>query len=108
MLSRQKHLSRVLWNTLKKTKGVKTTFNSLGTLKVYPKETLYFCVVVSSKHEKKAVKRNRLKRRLSSLFKEKSTVSKDIFIVFPSKKAYDLSYEETKELFSDLFSKNTQ
>lgn len=108
MLPKQNHLSRVLWETLKDIKGSRSAFNALGTLKYYPKETTHLAVVVSSKHEKTAISRNRLKRRVDSIFSKKYLENKGIFILFPSKQAYNLSYEAVKQYSEELFHKITK
>lgn len=108
MLPKQNHLSRVLWSTLKDAKGSRSAFNTLGTLKYYPKTTTHLSVVVSSKHEKTAVSRNRLKRRINNIFLKNYKGIVGIFIVFPSKQAYNLSYEDVKQHTEALFHKITQ
>lgn len=107
MPPKQKRLSRALWTSLRAIKGSQSAFSPLGTLKYYPYPTPHFSVVVSSKHEKKAISRNSLKRRIYTLF-SKHPIEKGIFIFFPSKQAYTLSYEALSQSFSDLFKKVTK
>lgn len=107
MLPKQNHLSRILWETLKKKQGSRSVFNTLGTLKYYPKDTTHLAVVVSSKHEKKAVSRNKLKRRINTIFSKNYKTLKGVFIVFPSKQAYNLSYEAIRQQAEELFNKIT-
>jgi ribonuclease P protein component len=77
-------------------------FNRLGTLKYLTKQGP-FAVVVSSKHEKRAVARNKLRRRLYSLFKQKDPQISGILYV--SKGVYKAEYPELTTLFHELLTK---
>lgn len=101
---KQKRLPRALWDSLRGIQGSQSAFSQYGTLKYYPYKTTHFSVVVSSKHEKRAVKRNILKRHIYSLFTQKNPIS-GIYIFFPSKQAYTLSYEALSECIKNLFTK---
>jgi len=86
----------------------KTVFNALGTLKYVKNSTedliqKGFSVVVSSKHEKKAVSRNKLRRRLRATFDQSPVSVTAIFYV--SKQSYTMEYSEIKTIFNELLNK---
>ncbi len=81
----------------------KTVYNKLGTLKYKKDINKKISIVVSSKHEKRAVKRNKIKRRLINLY-QKSKLS-GVVIFYVSKQSYNIQYDETKSLFEDLLGK---
>lgn len=107
MPPKQKRLPRALWDSLRGIQGSQSAFSPYGTLKYYPYKMAHFSVVTSSKHEKRAINRNTLKRRIYSLFTQKAPLS-GIYIFFPSKQAYTLSYEALSESFKGLFAKVTK
>lgn len=85
-------------------KGIFVVFNRLGTLKYLPSPaSRRFAVVTSSKHEKKAVSRNKLRRRVYSLVKALPVPIEGVLYV--SKQSYTLTYDEVKNLFNDLYTK---
>lgn len=102
MLPSNERLSRTQFNqTL--TKGLISIYNHLGTLKYTKSLNRKISVVTSSKHEKKAVNRNKLRRRIYNLFKENKTIINGIF--YTSKSSYTLTYTEIKSLFYELIQK---
>ena len=81
-----------------------SVFNKGGTFKYLKKESK-FSVVVSSKHCKKAVKRNKIKRRvyaiISDLIKKDPSHLSGIFYL--SKLSYTLPYNTLKEYIEELY-----
>ena len=103
MLSKKERLSRVQFSEILTNKGILVVYNNLGTLKYVNTATRALSVVTSGKHEKKAVSRNKLRRRVYSLFdKENRSIQG---ILYASKGAYLLSYGEIKRLFNELLNK---
>jgi ribonuclease P protein component len=103
MLPSKKRLSRIQFEAFSSSREQKVVFNRLGTLK-YIENTKQLCsVVVSSKHEKRAVVRNKLRRRIYSLF-ELSNLPYTI-VLYASKQSYTMQYDEIKKLFDDLIKK---
>lgn len=81
-----------------------SVFNRGGTLKYLPQGDL-FSVVVSSKHCRRAVARNRAKRRAYSVFQalKKEYIAPLSGILYLSKHAYLLPFSEFETLLKDLF-----
>lgn len=89
-------LSQFLTKTQKK-----AIVNSLGTLKYRrTNKKPFFGVITSSAHQKKAVLRNRLKRRIRSIFSKKERTIDAV--VYVAKKAYSFSYEEIQNFLEEL------
>lgn len=107
MLPKTERLSRAQFSEILENKGFLTIYNRLGTLKYIPSGTKQaLSVVTSSKYEKKAVIRNKLRRRLYSLFgKEKSEI---MGIFYTAKGSYTLSYLEIQTLFNELLKKTAK
>lgn len=84
-------------------KGLQTVYNRLGTFKFIPASVRQILVVTSSKHEKRAVCRNTLRRRLYSLSGRSTTIFKGVLYV--SKQSYIFSYDEIAALHADLYAK---
>jgi ribonuclease P protein component len=103
MLPSKKRLSRIQFEAFSSSKGQKVVFNRLGTLKYSENTAQLSGVVTSSKHEKRAVVRNKLRRRIYSLF-ESSTLPYTI-VLYVSKQSYTMQYDEIKNLFNDLIKK---
>jgi len=103
-------LSRSAVTILLSDPQLKVIFNRSGTLK-YTKNLDFkgFTVVTSSKNQKKAVLRNKLRRQLYSLFRSYIKENKDISAItgmlYVSKQIYDLSYKDLQPYFYDLLSK---
>jgi len=78
-------------------------YNELGTLKYTPSSSFGASVITSSKHEKLAVKRNLLRRRIYAILGESPVSSKNInLVVYTTKKSYTYSYNELKTILSTL------
>jgi ribonuclease P protein component len=107
MLPSTQRLSRTDFTHFLGSKDVKSVFNALGTLKYQKSLNLQASIVISSKIEKRAVYRNKLRRRLYSAFsaysKEFSTGGK--YILYISKKAPTMGLPELKTLFYELLQK---
>lgn len=110
MLPSKKRLSRDQFGVFLGNKDTKTVFNNLGTLKYQKSFQNKVSIVVSSKQQKSAVKRNALKRRLYSLFEEyfKNNKNSNAYILYTSKQAQTLDFDEIRTLFYELFKKNTK
>lgn len=94
-------LNRYLFDTLLKG-HFKTVYNRCGTIKYIP-GTGKTAIVISSKQEKRAVYRNRIKRWVRNIFSQNR---KDVdFIFYPSKAVYSLEYIDFKVLFDDILKK---
>lgn len=82
-------------------------YSDFASLRAVSAQKFGLAVVVSSKHEKKAVVRNRVRRRIYSIFgaahKEKLIPFQILFYV--SKKGYSASYGETKAAVLELIKK---
>lgn len=108
MLPSRKRLSRQEFSETLKIR-VFVVYNNLGTLKYHNSGKTLFSVVTSSKHEKKAVLRNKLRRRIYNLVRELDP--KISGIIYTSKNSYNLSFDEIKENLYELIKKtkkNTQ
>jgi ribonuclease P protein component len=103
MLPKKSRFNRSGFSVFGTTPGIQTVFNRLGTLKYIPSTTTQYGVVTSSKHEKLAVVRNRLRRRVYTLFGRLPL--KLQAVLFASKHAYTMEYAEVETLFNDLLSK---
>jgi len=110
MLPSTQRLSRTQFTNLLESKDLKSVFNTLGTLKYQKSLTLQASIVISSKIERRAVYRNKLRRRLYSAFK---TYSKEFsnggrYILYISKKAPSMGAVELKNLLYELIQKTTK
>jgi ribonuclease P protein component len=102
MLPSTKRLSRASFTAFLASSTNKTVFNTLGTLKYRKSLTPRVSIVISSKHEKRAVYRNRLRRRLYTLFGESLAVEPIEAILYTSKQAPKMSLDELKQSFYGL------
>ena len=115
MLPSSQRLSRQQVTALLSNPDIQVVFNRTGTLKycIAPKQSegglTQITIVTGSKQQKKAVLRNKARRRLYSIFdlyqKEYPTASPISGIVYISKHVYDMSYQEIKDTFYALLSK---
>ena len=115
MLPSSQRLSRQQVTALLSNPDIQVVFNRLGTFKYltqFNSGTLNnscITIVAGSKQQKKAVLRNKARRRLYSIFnlyqKEYPTFSPINGIVYVSKYVYDMSYQEIKDTFYALLSK---
>jgi ribonuclease P protein component len=110
MLPSKKRLSRSSFTLFLASKDLKTVFNNLGTLKYKKSLINKASVVISSKHEKRAVYRNKLRRRLYVLFSDyfKGASDQNQYILYVSKQAPILSFQDIKTLFYELLKKTTK
>jgi ribonuclease P protein component len=107
MLPSKQRLSRTDFTAFVAQKDVRSVYNQLGTLK-YRKNPVYqVSIVISSKHEKRAIYRNTLKRRLYSLFRlhTKNSLTNGQYVLYCSKQASKLPYSDVKALFDELLKK---
>jgi ribonuclease P protein component len=79
--------------------GLKTVYNKLGTLKFLP-EGRKFAVVTSSKHEKRAISRNKLRRRAYTYLQTINTPLSGV--LYASKQSYALSNDEVQTHLNSL------
>lgn len=110
MLPSTQRLSRTDFTHLVGSKELRSLFNALGTLKYQKSPTIQASIVISSKIEKRAVYRNKLRRRLYSAF---GAYSKECsiggqYILYVSKKAPTMSLLELKTLLYELLQKTTK
>ncbi len=107
MLPSQKRLSRSEFTQFLASKDIKTVFNHLGTLKYQKSLISQASIVISSKHEKRAVYRNKLRRRLYSVFDAyfKDNVDQNQYILYISKQAPTFEYSQLKTLLYELLKK---
>lgn len=85
---------------------IRTVFNKIGTLKFT--KNLYnkgFSVVLSKKHEKSAVKRNKIKRQIYTLIRTLHTPISFTGTLYLSKNAYIMEFEQLKNYLNDLLAK---
>lgn len=110
MLPSQKRLSRSDFKEFVDSANSSVVFNNLGTLKYKKSISNKASIVISSKNEKLAVKRNKLRRRIYVLFQVffKNTTEPGQYILYTSKKTSNLSFDEIKGLFYDLIKKTTK
>lgn len=110
MLPSKKRLSRDLFTLFLSSKDIKTIFNNLGTLKYKKSNENRASIIISSKNEKRAVYRNKLRRRLYSLFADyfKKSDHSNHYILYTSKQSINMSLEEIKNLFNELLKKITK
>jgi RNase P protein component len=103
MLPSRERLTRRKFSETLANKGVIVVYNRLGTLKYVPCPQKALCVVTSGKHEKKAVVRNKLRRRIYSLFRVNGMPIQGI--LYTAKASYSLQYPEIQTLFHELLAK---
>ncbi len=105
MLPSKQRLSRQQVTDLLKNPEIKVVFNRIGTLKyVKNLENKRFTVVTSSKNQKKAVLRNKVRRQLYSLVPQGENPS-FIGIFYVSKGIYNMSFIDIKRYFHELLQK---
>lgn len=99
MLPTTNRLSRAGFTAFTNRSDLKTVYNRLGTLK-FTAGTTKFTVVTSGKHEKRAVVRNKLRRRVySQISVKKPSITG---VLYASKQSYTLSFDEIKTLLDRL------
>jgi len=102
MLAKRERMTREQFDSLLSQNSLKSAYNQLGTIKYTP-QGAKFAAVVSSKHEKRAVVRNRLRRRVYTLYRQASSPISGI--LYLSKLSYKFDYETVKKAFNDLLAK---
>lgn len=102
MLPSSERLNRLQFNEIASNKDNLVVYNKLGTLKYIAGKTA-LSVVISRKNEKKAVKRNKLRRRVYSIFNAKKMNIRGILYV--SKSSTYFNFMEIKDLFYELMEK---
>ena len=102
MLPSSARLSRTEFTAFLAQKGVFGVYNNLGTLK-FSFEHKGFAVVTSSKAQKRAVVRNKLRRRIYSLYKQNGCSFGGILYV--SKQSYTMEYDQIAGYFDELLAK---
>ena len=107
MLPSSSRLSRSLFITVSGSKELQTVFNRLGTLKYTKSPENKAAIVISSKTEKRAVYRNKLRRRLYSAFGSyfKASTTSLYGILYVSKQSPTFSIDELKNLLHELLQK---
>lgn len=109
MLPSNKRLSRSQITSLLLNQGLKVVFNRIGTLKyIQNLENQGFSVVTGSKSQKKAVLRNKLRRQIYTIFNKNKDISPIQGILYTSKQAYDMSYEDLSLNFHALLQKTAK
>ena len=110
MLPSNKRLSRPLFTSFLANKEIKTVFNNLGTLKYLSSEENRVTIIISSKTEKRAVYRNKTKRRIYCLFRDifSNGDQPRYYALYLSKKSITLSVEEIRFLLYELIKKITK
>ncbi len=102
MLSRNNRFSTSELKGFLENKTLQNSYNQLGTIK-YKKEGKRIAIVTNSKHEKLAIKRNKTRRILYTLFREVDLPISAVFYV--SKQAYRYDFKKTQELFNEIVKK---
>jgi len=103
MLPKAKRLKRTDFEVLLSNSNIKIVYNALGTLKYLPSSSKKISVVTSGKHEKSAVKRNKIRRRIYSLFSKQDI---NIFgVMYVSKNSFNFDFETIKKYFNELIFK---
>ena len=106
MLPSKQRLTRQQFTNILKNPEIKVVFNAVGTLKyIKDKELSSLCVVTGSKQQKKAVLRNKARRRIYTLFSKNPYKISISGILYVSKQSYDMSHEQIKDRFYALLSK---
>jgi ribonuclease P protein component len=105
MLPSSQRLSRRQFQEFLENKGILVAYNRLGTLKYIP-GTSQLAVVTSSKIEKKAVVRNKLRRRIYTTFGLERPSIKGVLYV--SKQSYTMTHNDVQTLLHELIGKTTR
>jgi RNase P protein component len=104
MLPSSERLTRTQFPSNASHPPFQVVYNPLGTLKYLPFEGIKVAVVTSSKHEKRAVVRNKIRRRLYTLMRGLS----GIYILYVSKSSYTMEYKDIQRLWYELLAKHTK
>ena len=106
MLKKNKRFTKKEFEEFLLEKELFTVYNHLGTLKYKKGESEKFAVVTSGKHEKRAVIRNKVRRRIYDLLKKYFKNKRDIF--YTSKQSFTFDYDKTETLIKELFTKSSK
>jgi ribonuclease P protein component len=107
MISKKKRFTRAEFAAFSAQKTLKQAYNRLGTVKFHTAETFKLAVVTSGKHQKSAVIRNKLRRRVYTIFgraAENGALPYAI-ILYASKASYTFPYESIEQNAKDLIAK---
>jgi len=103
MLPSKERIKTPLFKEVSGSRQVLSVYNDLGTLKFLKSDSKKISIVISSKSQKRAVLRNKLKRRVYSIF---SKIDLKINgILYTSKKSTTMEFENIKNLTNDLIEK---
>jgi len=116
MLPTTARLTRAQCSELLKNPTIKSVFNRLGTLKYTksvdnkgnPGGKYGLSVITGSKQQKKAIKRNKIRRQLYTIFSninKNKDISPIIAMLYVSKHSYLMSFEELSKECNDLLKK---
>jgi ribonuclease P protein component len=104
MLPSSQRLSRKQVTEFLVNKDIKVVFNTIGTFKYLLKKG-GFTVVTGSKQQKKAVLRNKIRRQIYVLFEKYEHNQPVSAILYVSKQAYTMSYNDLKQYLYELLQK---
>lgn len=107
MLPSPQRLSRIEITTLRADPQAHVVFNRVGTFRFYKKniETKGFSVILSKKHQKKAVKRNTLRRRIYAIVSKNPYFLGFRGVLALSGQSYGYSYKELESSITELLQK---
>jgi ribonuclease P protein component len=101
MLPSTERLTRLQFPLVLTHPSLKTVYNTLGTLKYVLAEHRKCAVIISSKHEKSAVTRNKLRRRIYT----QMTQFPGSAVFYASKQSYTMDYQQIERLWHELLTK---
>ncbi len=101
MLPSTERLTRLEFPLVLTNPSLKTVYNALGTLKYTTTLPLKCAVITSSKHEKRAVIRNKLRRRIYT----QMVGFPGSAVLYVSKQSYGMEYQQIEQLWHELLSK---
>lgn len=101
MLPSNERLTRHQFPLLLANPSLLVVYNQLGTFKYITTEFRKYAVITSSKHEKKAVVRNKLRRRVYTLMGQAPFGG----ILYVSKQAYMMDFDQITILWHALLAK---
>ena len=109
MLPKNRRLSfKGISHKLSKAKRINGKYSSLLLINEEEKNLSQFAIVISSKISKKAVKRNQIKRQISSIIREMLTQIDEGFkaVLLVKKSAADASFQELEKSTIETFKKS--
>ena len=102
MLASKERFSRSEFTSFLNNKDILVVYNQLGTLKYRKAELCKLSVITGSKHQKKAILRNKLRRRIYTLFRGVDAIEG---VLYTAKASYSLEYKDIQKLFYELLVK---